>query len=345
MPLRLKCLRCGSVLKLHDAFAGVTCRCRQCGEFIEVPNVVGQSSRRPAKRPGQPRAHRPAGAVALAGAPATGTRPTGAAAKSAATQTASHSSWRPRFRAGTLGVAGVVVLGIGVGAVVRQQRAVSTAPPAAVVEAATRTAWIEPADPVYEIEQLPPHEVALRTYFTQPISADRIAWVFDAGGRMPEFYGQVSAVTRAALMAMQRGRQSYGVVLATAGEPRVRPLDAASVGSYFATRDFLDAYAPGGPSDLTSAFSAAARQRPDVVFLVVARDLEPREVREMLRQAVAVGVRVNVVSIGEPDDLLARLAVRTAGRCATLSGEMLGAWRNLTASGPRIEKLEHDFAE
>jgi len=193
------------------------------------------------------------------------------------------------------------------------------------------------------ITRWPAPPQAIQTYLSQDMSDGSIVWVIDTSKQLSPFYNTLTRLTSVAMLNLQAGSQRYGVVLATSDGPRVRQIEFASKTAYQHARELLDSGAPIGNADLPAAFSAAARQRPDKLFLVVGQTLDPNVVAEMRRQAKAVGAVVNVVVLGEHQKPLRQLARATGGDYKVLDQTSLDTWATLIAQNGTFQKLEKEY--
>ncbi|MCK6457995.1 MAG: hypothetical protein L6Q92_15880 [Phycisphaerae bacterium] len=353
MPLKVRCKHCGAELVLHDAFSGASCRCRHCRAIFDVPSVATASTPRSHARPPTPRlAVAAAAGAAIASASrasaAVGAKSSAVAGKAAvpAAKWASLLSSKWTVAAGVIvavsisSISWVAFRGPGepTGIVSHDGRGGNAQ---LVLNESSRDE--EPAPTIDGKIDIPPLKVAIQTYFAQPLTAPRIAWVVDGGENMGRHYENIASLTKFAMMQVKRGSQSYGVVVATPDDPKLRSIDQAGPRSYRIAKQALDDFTPAGRANLPRAFAAAARQRPDVTFLVVARELDREELREIRRQAAAIGTTVNVIAIESDQRAIKSLAAATSGTASYLDGGTLEAWTKMIASRPVLMKLEHDY--
>lgn len=350
MPLKINCVRCGTALVLHDAFAGAACRCRHCQTLLQVPAAAfAASAVRAASRPARPRLAAEFGRVATktshSAATAVGKA---AAAKTAAAGVRIVSFTKTLWISAT--TAAVLFVSFGTVAGVRHFRFThGSVPPTSVVtvsNAGVEAATDDDAVVVAGTEKLPPRREAMRTFVGTPLAPQRVAWVIDGGAEMAPYYSSISSLAKTAMMHMGRlgPEASYGLFVATPeGAPRIQSIDAASPQLYVATRNQLDGVSPGGRADLTQAVAAAARERPDLTFLVLARPLDSTEARDIRRQALAVGMKTHVIVLGKAGRAAATVASATSGQVAMLDQATLSAWRNLLASRRLLDLLEKEY--
>lgn len=343
MPLKVRCARCGSELTLHDAFAGATCRCKHCRHIFDVAPASSSASR-PTVRPKRPRL----AAEASTNRPSSTTAPTPAQSKRHAPSRASIAArLRPSRLVGGAVFSLVLVVGLawGLRSPARNDLGGLNTQPV-VLQDGSVARNSETANLPERFRGLPPAEEAAATYISQPLlDARRVMFVIDASETLAPYYDQVASLTKAAMLQMQDEGHSYGAVLACAGEPRVRSLDSASLEQYEAIKKSLYEYAPQGRAQVTTAFAAAARQRPDRIFLVTARTLPAAELNEIARQAQSVNASACVIALNTDDPRLAQLASLTNGRYASLSRDKLMAWTELVASNNSILKLEKEHRD
>jgi len=195
------------------------------------------------------------------------------------------------------------------------------------------------------INRWPAPSKAIATYLSQDMSGGSIAWVIDTSKDMTPYYSTLARLTHVAMMNLQPGSQRFGVVLASAGGPQIRYVEFVSKDAYRRARELIDGVTPTGTADLPAAFSAAARQRPDKIFLVAGERVDPEAASEMRRQAKAVGTVVNVIALGEDQKPLRRLARATSGDYKIIDEKSLDIWAQLIAQNGTLHKLEKDYFE
>ncbi len=199
-------------------------------------------------------------------------------------------------------------------------------------------------DAIY-ITRWPAPPKAIQTYLSQDMSDGSIAWVIDTSKNVAPYYGTLTRLTSVAMLHLQAGSQRFGVVLATSEGPHVRQIEFASKSAYQNARELLNAGAPVGNADLPAAFSAAARQRPDKLFLVVGQTMDTEVVSEMRRQAKAVGMVVNVIALGEHQKPLRQLAKATGGDYKVIDQKSLDTWATLIAQNGTFQTLEKEYLD
>lgn len=195
------------------------------------------------------------------------------------------------------------------------------------------------------INRWPAPSKAIQTYLSQDMSEGSIAWVIDTSKSVAPYYSTLSRLTNIAVMNLQPGAQRFGVVLAAADGPRIRHVQLASRDAYQRTKELIDAGAPNGDADLAAAFSSAARERPDKIFLVAGQQIDAEVAAEMRRQAKAVGTIVNVIVLGDDQKPLQRLARATSGDYKVLDSRALETWATLIAQNGTLHKLEKEYFE
>lgn len=190
------------------------------------------------------------------------------------------------------------------------------------------------------ITRYPAPQHAIKTFISEPLDSSRIAWVLDGSGPMAPYFDQVRTLTKTAMLQLQPDEQAFGVVVAGRNGTAVSPIDVAGMHAYEGARDLLDAQVPDGTADIPAAFRAAARQRPDQIFLVTAQPIDKDLARSLKNQAVAIGASVHVISFGNDPAALRTLAKATAGEYKTVNKSQLDNWSRLIASYANIKKLE-----
>lgn len=351
MPLKVVCQRCRAALVLHDAFAGATCRCKHCGCAMDVP-APARAVAQPTTRPTRPRLLSEAAAARVQRAApgiaaATVVGAAGAAVVVAKPKLAIaatiFSKWWIAVSAGAI----VTAASVGTVGLVRKLDATKRAATQLVLTEAgdeLLETTAESRDAIY-IARWPAPPKAIQTYLSQDMSDGSIAWVIDTSKNVAPYYGTLTRLTSVAMLHLQSGSQRFGVVLATSEGPRVRQIEFASKSAYQNARELLSAGAPVGNADLPAAFSAAARQRPDKLFLVVGQTLDSEVVAEMRRQAKAVGMIVNVIALGEHQKPLRQLAKATGGDYKVLDQKSLDTWATLIAQNGTFQKLEKEYLD
>lgn len=349
MPLKLTCSRCSAALMLHDAFAGASCRCRFCGHVIDVP-APARAVARSVHRPARPRLkseiaalkrHTPRAASAASAAASIG----GAAAAVAVAKpklfslAALGAKWWMLSAAAALAVSTVAGVSL-------YRRAGGPPPIAPVVQPDEPSAFrFTDGVDTARIVRWPMPDKAIKTFISQPLNAGSLAWVIDGSQAMAPHFDRIAHLTSLAAMQLHPDSQRFGIYVATTDGVKSRGLAHSSKENYRTAKSVLESVTPGGQVDLLAAFSAAARQRPEQINVVVAQTLDPAVVADMRREATDVGSLVNVIVLGKDQKAFRRLAHATSGDYKVLDAKALNTWATLIAQNGTMSKLEKEYFE
>lgn len=235
---------------------------------------------------------------------------------------------------------------LGTTSYVRQARQPAAPTAAPVAEIAVPDDMFVPvmlaSDEPAPVARWPVPSQAVKTFIGAPLKAGSIAWVIDGSEAMNPYYSTVHRLINTAVLQLEPDSQRFGVAIATAADPRVSNIDAATRDAYLRSKDVLGSVSPSSHADLASAFSAAVRQRPEQVMLVTASPIAPATLSQMRRQASAVGTTVDVIALGEHQRSLDRFARSTSGEYRFVSRDDLQTWANLVAQYGTLGKIEKE---
>ncbi len=317
MPLRLKCPSCRQTLVLEDVFRGAHCRCAHCRTIMPVPAGDAPRPNRPTTRPDAPplashtpRAKRPA------------TRPATSA------QTFYH---RKSFRV----IAAALVLGAGaLGATVwtlanpsgrdgsASARNGGTAPPSQT----------DPVD--RNLLESRPHPMLaadpLQTYFGVPVKGETVGYVVDCDSSMAIYLDDVAFITRNVTETMRQGGKRFGIVQALARADSEYALEVSEpsldvVGAWTTLQGSL----AGGDTRLAEALAVTEGWYADQIFLVLAKELDDREIALLQQHALQTRAVTHVIALGRAAELnLSAIAGPTGGRYISVDDTVFRALVN-----------------
>lgn len=318
MPIRIKCVKCHKALELDDAFQGARCRCKFCKTLQDV------------------RASTAVRAVA------TGPRPINPPLASKSPHQATPHKVERRGRKGLakrsvfLMAGGAIAAALAVGIVIWKQ-STPTAPNVLLVQ----------DDPAMEladanaVSPTPEEGVKkgnLSKFLNVPVAGQFVAVVVDADSDMRERLDGVAILTEAFAIQMQAKGRSIGVALATASDPAIVETMATIELTTASLRSTLYGQFARGQTDLVAAASAGASWRPDEMFLVFGRRLDPSQIEAIAQKIQQSGAHTHIVALGDARDQdLSALLAGVRGEIHKLSDERLFGLAKLTRAAAITE--------
>lgn len=317
MPIRIKCIKCHKALELDDAFAGARCRCKFCKASQDVrapgslkPIAVGA---RPVNPP-----------------LASNLRPKGAAQRVERRPRKGLASRRGFLIAGSA-LAAVLAIGI-----VMWTRSESPTPN---IQLAQNDANEEvDAVVVSSKENDAPRLNTHSKFLNVPVSGQFVAVVIDADSEMRDRVDGVAILTEAFAIQMQAKSRSVGISLATESDPTIVETMATIELTTANLRSTMYGQFARGQTDLIAAASAGASWRPDEMFLIFSRTLDPSIMEAIAQKIQQSGAHTHIVALGSARDQdLSALLAGTQGEIHHLSDEQLFKLARLTRAAAITE--------
>lgn len=327
MPVKVRCKFCDWVFNVTDALAGGKCRCKHCGQVVEVDG--GAEIAQLARPQTPPRRQAKVDPVTAA--------PTGVLSE--------IGRWM-RIRQ-WFGVAAVLIVAIAVAAWAVVVRGIGRGDSSAVK--------VEPA-----LVQVSPRDVArvpdraavdgkLREFCEIPIHDARIAWIVDGSVGMRMYYADITTLIATAMRGLSPMDQQTGLLLAKGDSGETLNMSAALEPTIEAARHTMQAFAPLGSNNLLKALRTALEWKPQAVFLIVAQRSDFLAKSEFVSAALAAKAKIHVVALGE-ERLLgwAFLPKATGGEFRVMSlselqrrvSDVLGVVDEGPISPPRLRRGE-----
>lgn len=317
MPIRIKCIKCHKALELDDAFAGARCRCKFCKASQDVRAPISSKPNSAGARPVNPPL-------------ASRTRPKPAPKKVERSPRTGLASRRGFFIAGSA-LAAVLAIGI-----VIWSRSDTPTPN---IQLAQNDAN-EEVDTVVATskENDGPRLNAHSKFLNVPVAGQFVAVVIDADAEMRDRVDGVAILTEAFAIQMQAKSRNVGVSLATESDPTLVETMATIELTTASLRSTIYGQFARGQTDLVAAASAGASWRPDELFLVFGRTLDPSIMEAIAQKIQQSGAHTHIVALGSARDQdLSALLAGTQGEIHHLSDEQLFKLARLTRAAAITE--------
>jgi len=168
-------------------------------------------------------------------------------------------------------------------------------------------------------------------FLTVPVAGQSVAVVVDADSAMWERLDGVAILTEAFAIQMQAKGRSVGVALATEDDPAVVETQPTLELTTAAMRSTIYGRFARGETDLVAAASVGSAWRPDELFLVFGRRLDPGLIEAIAQKIQQSGAVTHVVALGAARDQdLSALLAGVQGEIHKLSDDQLLSLARLT---------------
>jgi len=168
-------------------------------------------------------------------------------------------------------------------------------------------------------------------FLTVPVAGQSVAVVIDADSAMWERLDGVAILTEAFAIQMQARGRNVGVALATESNPAfVETMQTIELTTASLRSTIYGRFARG-QTDLVAAASAGSSWRPDELFLVFGRRLDPALIEALSQKIQQSGALTHIIALGAARDQdLSGLLAGTQGEIHKLSDEQLLSLAKLT---------------
>lgn len=318
MPIRIKCIKCHKALELDDAFAGARCRCKFCKTLQDVRATATVRAATVGPRPVSP--------------PLASKSPHKPTPQKVERRDGRSLAKRRIFLACGSALAAVLAIGL----VLWKQ----SPPPAPGFDLAQNDT---PAEVVTVADSTPTTKDGVKKgnlskFLNVPVAGQFVAVVVDADSDMRERLDGVAILTEAFAIQMQAKGRSVAVALATHSDPAIVETMPTIELTTASLRSTIYGQFARGQTDFVAAASAGASWRPDEMFLVFGRRLDPAMIEAIAQKIQQSGANTHVVALGEARDQdLTSLLKGVRGKIYKLSDEQLFGLAKLTRAAAITE--------
>lgn len=317
MPIRIKCIKCHKALELDDAFAGARCRCRFCRTLQDVRATLPAQTTVAGHRPIHP-------PLASKSAP----RPT--PQKLERSRRAGLAGRRTLILGGS-----ALAAALAIGIVIWRQS--PPASPGVQLAQDDGSAKVD-AGEVTTTPKNAPRKGIVSKFLNVPVAGQFVAVVVDADSDMRERIDGVAILTEAFAIQMQAKGRNIGVALATESAPVVVETMPTIELTTAHLRSTIYGRFARGQTDLVAAASAGASWRPDELFLVFGRRLDPTVLEAIAQKIQLSGAHTHIVALGEARNQDLSALLRDArGEIHHLTDEQLFGLARLTRAAAITE--------